>query len=172
MSSAHFHRLCIPLRRDLDQFKHELHELHRQFETIRNDPHARSNNPDKQFAYKTRLVLWYFEGIPRAKYDLLQRLVSFWNAVPSATAVVVFYEQEMLRTDGDVPPLMKMELDSHQSSVQGMQRMVLGLYTDMEQLMRLNPKWRGAGKCPLFTLQGCLLGSDPNTEKCAAWIEL
>lgn len=164
MSTTDFQLLLIPLRRDITGFRHEFGELQRQFDTIRNDPYARSNNPDEQAAYKTRVLRWYYRGVPCAKHDLRQRLVAFWTAMPSAVAVMAFYNEVNNRRT-------KREVEMWQREVCALLQTTAALFTSMPRLMQLNPKWPGAASCPLFTIQGCVLKVDPGSERSAAWID-
>lgn len=162
MSTAEFQLLLIPLLRDIAHFRLEFRELDRQFETIRDDPHARSNNPDKQRAYKARVLRWYYQGIPQAKQDLLQRLLDFWSAMPSAVAVMAFYNEAK-------DDMTAVEIDIQQREVVGLVQTVSAMFTSMRQLQLLNPKWSGAGRYPLFTMAGSVLQIEPGSERAAAW---
>lgn len=162
MSIPYFQLLLIPLRRDITQFRHQIHELRRQFDTIRHDPHAYSTKVDKQDAYKARVLRWYFQGVPRAKQDLLHRLLAFWTAVPSAVAVMEFYRA----VDDEY---VVREVEMWQLEVCGLANTVAAMFTSVIELQHVNPKWFGAEKCPLFTIEGCVLETEPGSRRSAAW---
>lgn len=162
--STDFERLLIPLRRDITSFRHQFGELQRQFDTIRYDRFAHSNDPDKQAAYKTRVLRWYYQGVPRAKHDLLQRLVAFWTAVPSAVAVMAYYSEV---NDEDTAR----EVEMWQREVCALVQAAAGMFTRMSSLKLLNPKWDGAWSYPLFTDEGCVLEIEPGSYRCRAWID-
>lgn len=84
--------------------------------------------------------------------------------MPSAVAVVAFYNT----ADDEV---VARDVDYWRRELYWLGQTVERLFTSMGELQRLNPKWRGARKCPLFTDDGCVLHIEPGGERAAAWID-
>lgn len=150
----HINMLWLPTLTELTTLGEAVDDLDLQFDSFIVDPNRYSNNIGQQFRYKVSLNYWFHEAIPAAKLNLLRQLSYYWTATATGRAWIDLCTRQLGFLTESLVQIVRERTERAAKMIVEMQRRVDRKFTNMTQMVQLNPAWRNAEKDRFFGLRG------------------